>query len=78
MENRKNCLKYYKNLLAQEVRQKRDISDRRKLEGASPPSTLTLFATRPLGHCAICKGLSYTKNEYNLYHQKLDAEYLFI
>ncbi len=25
-----------------------------------------------------CQGSSYTKNEYNLLHQKLDAEYFFI
>ncbi len=36
------------------------------------------FATRPLGHCATCNGSSYTKNEYNLFYQKLDAEYCFI
>ncbi len=40
--------------------------------------TLTIFKTRPLGHCAICKGSSYIKNEHNLFHQKLDAEYFFI
>ncbi len=42
------------------------------------PFNLTLFATRPLGHCATCQGSSYTKNEYNLFYQKLDAEYFFI
>ncbi len=25
------------------------------------------FATQSLGHCATCKGSSYTKNEYNLF-----------
>ncbi len=34
-----------------------------------------LFAACPLGHCATSKGSSYTKNEYNLFYQKLDAEY---
>ncbi len=34
-----------------------------------------MFATRPLGHCTTCKGSSYTKNEYNLFYHKLDAEY---
>ncbi len=34
-----------------------------------------LLATWPLGHCASCKGSSYTKNEYNLFYQKLHAEY---
>ncbi len=37
---------------------------------ASSPSTFTLFATRPLGHCET--------NEYNLFYQKLDAEHFFI
>ncbi len=40
--------------------------------------TPTLFPTQLLGHCAICKGPSYTKNKYNLFYQKLDAEYFFI
>ncbi len=35
------------------------------------PSTLTLFATRPLGHCATCKGSSYNKNEYNLFYSTI-------
>ncbi len=48
------------------------------LRGLCAPSTLTLFATRPLGHCVTCKGSSYTKNEYNFFYQKLDAEYFFI
>ncbi len=48
-----------KKSLAQEVRQKRNISE------CSPPLTITLFATRPRGQCAACKGSSYTKNEYN-------------
>ncbi len=39
---------------------------------------LSFFATQSLGHCAICQGSSYTKNEYNLFYQKLDAEYFFI
>ncbi len=60
------------NFLAQEVCQKNDTSDRRS---NSPPSTLTLFASQPLGHCATCKGPSYTKNQYNLFYHKLDAEY---
>ncbi len=46
--------------------------------GCSPPSTITLLETQPLGHRAICKASSYTKNEYNLFYQKLDAEYFFI
>ncbi len=31
-----------------------------------------------LCHCATCQGSSYTKNEYNLFYQKFDAEYFFI
>ncbi len=60
-----------------EVRQKSDISERRSKgwRGGFAPSTLTLFATRPLGHCTTCKGSSYTKNGYNLFHQKVEAEY---
>ncbi len=61
-----------KKSLAQKVRQKRDISERRS---NSPPSALTLFATQSLGHCATCKGSSYTKNECNLFYQKLNAKY---
>ncbi len=45
-----------------------------RVEGA----TLTLFGTLPLDHCAICKRSSYTKNEYNFFNQKLDAEYFSI
>ncbi len=55
------------------MRQKSDIS-----EGRSKGSTLTLFATWLLGHCATCNGSSYTKNEYNFFNQKLEAEYFFI
>ncbi len=56
--------------LAQEVRQKRDILDRRSKE-------LSLQHVQ-LGHCATCPGSSYTKSEYNLLYQKFDAEYFFI
>ncbi len=59
--------------MAQEVRQNRDISERRsKVEGGEP-----YFATRPMGHCATCQGPSYIKNKYSLLYQKFDAEYLF-
>ncbi len=58
--------------LAQEVRRKRDILKRK-----SKGSTLTLFATRLLGHCATCQESPYTKNEYNLFYQKLDADFFF-
>ncbi len=58
-----------KKYLAQEVRQKSD--------GGFVPF-IPYFATRPLGHCAICKGSSYTKNKYNLFHHNLDVEYFFI
>ncbi len=63
--------------LAQEVRQKNDISDCRS-QGWKPPSTLTLFAARQLCHYATCQGSSYTKNEYSLFYQKFDAEYFFM
>ncbi len=56
--------------LAQEVRQKSDISEHRSIR--------TLFVTRPLGHWATRQGSSYTKNEYNLFYRKFDAEYFFI
>ncbi len=46
----------------QEVRQKRNISEHRS----------------PLSPCATFKGPSYATNEYNRFHQKLDAEYFFI
>ncbi len=49
-----------------------------KVEGGFAASTLTLFVTWLLIHCGTCQGLSYTKNEYNLFYHKLDAEYLFI
>ncbi len=39
------------------MRQKSDISEQRSKQ----PSTITLFATGPLGHCATCKGSSYTE-----------------
>ncbi len=37
-----------------------------------------MFATWSLGHRATCQGSSYTKNEYNLSYQKVEAEYFFI
>ncbi len=58
----------FKKSLAQEVRQKSDTSKRTN-------KSWPYFTTRPLGHCATCKESSYTKNEYNLFYQKLDAEY---
>ncbi len=39
---------------------------------------VTSFATWPLDHCATCKVSSYSKNEYKLFYQKLDAEYFFM
>ncbi len=68
----------YKKSLLQEVRQKRDISERRNKGWTKHPSTLTLFVTQSLGHCATFKGSSYAKNKYNIFYQKLDAEYSFI
>ncbi len=56
----------------QEVRQKRDILERRSKE---PLLCLQLVQ---LCHCATCQGSSYTKNEYSLFYQKFDAEYFFI
>ncbi len=52
------------------MRQKSDISER------FAPFNLTLghgrwVAVRPVG-------VIYTKNEYNLFYHKLDAEYFFI
>ncbi len=68
------CMKFVyilcKKSLAQEVRQKSDILERR--------SKLTLFATRPLGYCATCKGSSYTKNVNNFFYQKSDAQYFLL
>ncbi len=46
--------------MAQKVRQKRDISERRRVR---PPSILTLFAPRPMDRCATSKQLSYIINE---------------
>ncbi len=60
---RAECCK--KKSLAQEVRQKSDIS-------------APLFATRPTVSGATCQGSPYTKNEYSLFYQKFDAEYFFI
>ncbi len=54
-----------KKSLALEVRQKKDISERRSK--TKPPSTLTVFVPRPLGRCVTSKESSYTKNENNLF-----------
>ncbi len=48
------------------------------MKEAWPSSTLTLFATQPPDQCATCKGPFNTKNEYNFFNRKLDAEYYFI
>ncbi len=53
------------------MRQKSDILERKS-------RFPTLFATRPLICCAICKESFYTENKYNLFHHKLSAEYFFI
>ncbi len=58
-----------KKSLAQEVRQKSDISDRR--------SKFCLQHVQ-LCHCATFQGSSYTKNEYSLFYQKFYSEYFFI
>ncbi len=65
-----------KKTLAQEVRQKSDISDRRRR--LRPLQPLLCWQHVQLGHCATSQGSSYTKNEYNLFYQKFDAEYFFI
>ncbi len=66
---------FLKKSLAQEVRQKTDISEHRR-KGSRGLLTLRhgcWVAVRPV------KGLSfYTKNEYNIFNHKLDAEYVFI
>ncbi len=63
-------LEVRKKSLAQEVRQKSDISERRRVEGGLQHVQLC--------HCATCQGSSYTKDEYSLFSQKSDAEYFFI
>ncbi len=57
-----------KKSLAQEVRQKSDISERR-CKGLQHVQ---------LCHCATSQRSSYTKNEYSLFYRKFDAEYFFI
>ncbi len=63
-----------KKSLAQEVRQKSDISEHR---GVSPLQPLLCLQHTQLCHCAPCQGSSYTKNKYSLFYQKFDAEYFF-
>ncbi len=71
-KKKKRRVKTTKKTLAQEVRQKSDISERRRVEGVA------YDATRPLGLWATCKGSSYTKNKYNFFYcHKLEAEYYF-
>ncbi len=53
------------------MRQKKDISDRKSKGSSLLP---TLFAPRLLGRPATSNDSSYTKNEYNLFYHKLDAE----
>ncbi len=60
-----------KKSLAQEVRQKSDISERRS-------KGLLCLQHVQLCHCATCRGSSDTKNECSLFYQKFDAEYFFI
>ncbi len=67
-----------KTSLAQEMRQKRDISERRRVEGAKQPSTLTLFAIRSTVLLCDLSGVILHQNEYSLFYQKFDAEYFFI
>ncbi len=59
-----------KRSLAQEVRQMSDILECRSKGGRG----LLCLQQGPLCHCATCNGSSYTKNEYNFFYQKLDAE----
>ncbi len=47
-----------------------------RVKVVSAPSTLTLFATRPLGHYATCKGSSYTKNVYNFFGHRTPKMYI--
>ncbi len=66
----------FKKSLAQEVRQKSDILDRRSK--VRPLQPLLCLQHVQLCHCPTCQGSSYTKNEYSLFYRKLDAEYFFI
>ncbi len=59
--------------LAQEVRQKSDISERKR-----PLQPLLCLQHVQLYHYVTCRRSSYTKNEYSLFYQKFDAEYFFI
>ncbi len=62
--------------LAQEVRQKSDISEHRSKGWSGRP--LHCLQHIQLCHCATCQGSSHTKNEYILFYQKFDAKYFFI
>ncbi len=69
----------WKKSLAQEVRQKGDISERRSKGWKGPPlQPLLCLQHVQLCHCATCQGPSYPKNEYSPFYQKFDAEYFFI
>ncbi len=58
-----------KKSLAQEVRQKSDILERRSKE------PLLCLQHVQLRHCATCQGSSHSKNEYSLFYQKFEVEY---
>ncbi len=65
-----------KKSLAQEMHQKRGISECRSK--CCPLQPLLCLQHVQLGHCATCQGSPYTKNECRLFYQKFDAEYFFI
>ncbi len=65
--------------MAQEVRQKRDIPDRRsKCSRLRPLQPLLCLQHVHWVTMRPVRGSSYTKNEYNLFYRKLNAEYFFI
>ncbi len=68
-----------KKSLAQEYCVRREIfwNIKIRVERGFAPLTLTYFATWALVHCATCQESSYTKNEYNLFYQKLDGSIFF-
>ncbi len=50
----------------------------RNVEVRVRPIQPLLFLPPGFNRCATCKGSSFTKNEYNISYQKLDAEYFLI
>ncbi len=71
----KKCLasQNQKKVLGRNKRVRREIFWNVEVRVCNP-----YFVTRPRIHCVACKRSSYTKNECNLFYQKLDAEYFFI